>query len=199
MGGDARPERCASGEDLRREAHQNLAACPSTSPERRALHVAAAADAGRDEAVAAGLEAAAAVFRGRRDFFEAAAAMEQAAERSPDPEAAARRLARAVSDARDLGETRWATDLHAAVRRTTADPDLIAAAASAAALALSRSGRQHAAYGLITAARRSGPPADPVSLHTSSCSPRTAGSSTLARASTSSPSAVGPSAASTTS
>ncbi|MGX6603512.1 AAA family ATPase [Micromonosporaceae bacterium Da 78-11] len=144
---------------LRVQAHQALTTALAAAPEQRAWHR-AAATSGRDEEVAAGLEAAAGIFRGRGAVFEATAAMEQAAERSPQPQSAARRYAQAVADARDLGEADWAGELHATVRRMTADPDLIAVAARAAATALSRSGRQHEAYGLLAAARRAGPPGD---------------------------------------
>ena len=141
----------------RRQAHRDLA--PTATAERRAWHLAAASP-GRDEALAAGLEAAAGVYRSRGELFEATAAMQEAAERSLGPESSARRFTQAVTDARDLGETGWAVELYATVRRLTSDPDLVTVAARSAATALSRSGRQHEAYGMLTAARRAGSPAD---------------------------------------
>ncbi|MEV4348214.1 AAA family ATPase [Actinoplanes sp. NPDC049596] len=138
----------------RAQAHQRLA---RWLPEQRALHL-AAATFGPDEMVAAGLEEAAGVFRSGGNLAEAAVTMERAAERSAGPEAAARRLARAAGDTQRLGATDWTAELTAAVRRLTADPELTAPAEFTAALALSRSGRQHDAYGMVVAARRAGLP-----------------------------------------
>ncbi|WP_250031376.1 helix-turn-helix transcriptional regulator [Paractinoplanes maris] len=147
----------------RQAAHQRLAAHRTGAPEWQALHR-AAATSGRDETVAAALESAAGIFRARQDLFEAARAMERAADRSPRAETAARRFARAAADARNLSEPDWTGELYAAVRRLTHDPDLIATAAHAAATALSRSGRQHEAFAVLTAARRAGSPADPATM-----------------------------------
>ncbi|MEV4352713.1 hypothetical protein AB0J83_50330, partial [Actinoplanes sp. NPDC049596] len=144
----------------RRQAHRNLATALPPGAERRALHLAELAG-GPDERIAAGLEAAAAVFREREDLFEAARAMEQAAERSPEPPAAARRYAQAAMDARNLGETQWPGELYSLVRRLTTDPALVNMAGHAAATALTRAGRQHEAYAMISAVRRAGTPADP--------------------------------------
>ncbi|GAA0519474.1 transcriptional regulator [Paractinoplanes deccanensis] len=144
----------------RRQAHRNLARTLRAGAERRALHL-AAATSGPDERIAAGLEAAARAFREREDLFEAAQAMEQAAERSPDPVSAARRYAQAAMDARNLGETGWPGELYSIVRRLTTDPEVVITAGHAAATALTRAGRQHEAYAMVTAAHRAGVPADP--------------------------------------
>ncbi|MET0424712.1 MAG: helix-turn-helix transcriptional regulator, partial [Actinoplanes sp.] len=149
----------ASARD-RREAHLNLAAGLHAVPERQARHL-AAATSGPDELIAADLERAAGIFRERDDLFEATVAMSEAAARSPRPTDAARRYARAATDAQNLGETDWTPELYATVRRLTTDPDVITLAAHAAGTALTRSGRQHEAYGMVTAARRAGAPADP--------------------------------------
>ena len=82
--------------------------------------------------------------------------MERAAERSSCPESAARRLAGAAADTSRLGAVDWTADLNAAARRLAADPGLAASAEFAAAVALSRAGRQHDAYGIIAAGRRAG-------------------------------------------
>ncbi|MEU8821334.1 LuxR C-terminal-related transcriptional regulator [Actinoplanes sp. NPDC048796] len=144
----------------RRQAHRNLAWALPAGSASRALHLAEVTH-GPDERIAAGLEAAAAAFREREDLFEAAKAMEHAAERSPEPAAAARRYALAAMDARNLGETEWPGDLYSTVRRLTDDPALVTMAGHAAATALTRAGRQHEAYAMISAARRAGVPADP--------------------------------------
>lgn len=144
----------------RRQAHRNLTMTVAAGSERRAQHL-AAATSGPDERIAAGLETEAGVFRARGALFEAAAAMQEAAERTPDPAAAARRFAQAAVDARNLGEPDWTGELYAEVRRLTGDPDHVNLAAHAAATALTRSGRQNEAYALVAGARRAGPPADP--------------------------------------
>ncbi|MCO8273686.1 LuxR C-terminal-related transcriptional regulator [Actinoplanes sp. TRM 88003] len=136
----------------RAQAHRGLA---RHRPEQWGLHL-AAVTSGPDETVAAGWEAAGAGLRSRGELMPAALAMERAAARSPGPEAAARRLARAVADTHRLGAAGWTADLTAAMRRLGTDPESTASAEFTAALALSRSGRQHDAYGVITAARRSG-------------------------------------------
>ncbi|MEU8812945.1 LuxR C-terminal-related transcriptional regulator [Actinoplanes sp. NPDC048796] len=144
----------------RHQAHHNLAAKLPPASAEYALHL-AAVTSGPDEPIASALESAAAVFRARGALFEAATAMEQAAERSPAFPSAARRYAQAALDARNLGEPEWTGELYAQVRRLTSDPDPVNLAAHAAATALSRAGRQHEAYGMVAAARRAGSPADP--------------------------------------
>ncbi|MFF5075601.1 LuxR C-terminal-related transcriptional regulator [Actinoplanes sp. NPDC000266] len=136
----------------RARAHRALA---RHLPEQSAMHL-GAATFGLDEMVAADWETAAGVFRSRDQLVEAAIAMERAADRSSCSESAARRLAQAAADTARLGATDWTADLNAVVRRLTADPDLTAPAEFTAAVALSRAGRQHDAYGIIAAARRAG-------------------------------------------
>ncbi|GID70282.1 transcriptional regulator [Actinoplanes cyaneus] len=137
--------------DLRLRAHQDLAAALTASPEYQALQ-SAAAEPGADERIAAALEAAAAIFRSRGDLYEATAAMQKSAERSPAPDRAARRLARAVADARDLRDTAWATEMYAQVRALTGDAGPLVEAAWPAAAATLWSGRPHEAYAILTGA-----------------------------------------------
>ncbi|MEU8821562.1 LuxR C-terminal-related transcriptional regulator [Actinoplanes sp. NPDC048796] len=148
---------------VRRRAHADLAAALTAHPERQAVHLAVAGP-GSGEAVAARLEAAAKVFRGRGELFEATAAMQDAAERSPAPRDAVRRLAQAVADARDLRDTAWVTELHARVRTSTDDPDVLARTARPAATAMLEAGRNHEAYGIVVAALRAGATASPLTV-----------------------------------
>ncbi|WP_433830863.1 LuxR C-terminal-related transcriptional regulator [Actinoplanes sp. CA-015351] len=148
---------------LRRRVHHDLAAAFADRPEHQAIQL-AAAGSGPDEQVATALEQAAAIFRRRGQRYEATAAMQQSADRSPSPQAAARRLTRAVADARDLRDTAWTAELHAQVWRLTDDPDVLAAAARPAATAMHWAGRPHEAYGIIMAALRAGPPANPADV-----------------------------------
>ncbi|MEU4560083.1 AAA family ATPase [Actinoplanes sp. NPDC023936] len=145
---------------LRRRVHRDLAAALTDRPEHRALQL-AAAEPGPDEQIATALETAAAIFRRQGLRYEATAAMQQSAERSPVPQAAARRLTRAVADARDLRDIAWTAELHARVWRLTDDPDVLAAAARSAATAMHWAGRPHEAYAMVTAAHRAGPQAFP--------------------------------------
>ncbi|MEU8241744.1 LuxR C-terminal-related transcriptional regulator [Actinoplanes missouriensis] len=145
---------------LRRRVHRDLAAALTDRPEHYALQL-AAAEPGPDEQIATALETAAAIFRRQGLRYRATAAMQQAAERSPSPQAAARRLTQAVADARDLRDTAWTTELHAQVWRLTDDPDVLAAAARPAATAMHWAGRPHEAYAMVTAAHRVGPQANP--------------------------------------
>ncbi|BAL87688.1 putative LuxR-family transcriptional regulator [Actinoplanes missouriensis 431] len=145
---------------LRRRVHRDLAAALTDRPEHYALQL-AAAEPGPDEQIATALETAAAIFRRQGLRYRATAAMQQAAERSPSPQAAARRLTQAVGDARDLRDTAWTTELHAQVWRLTDDADVLAAAARPAATAMHWAGRPDEAYAMVTAAHRAGPPANP--------------------------------------
>ncbi|SNY62970.1 LuxR C-terminal-related transcriptional regulator [Paractinoplanes atraurantiacus] len=141
----------------RLRAHRRLAELLHAYPERRALQV-AAAEPGPSEAIARALEEGAAVFRARGELYEATEAIQQAAERSDRPEDAARRLVRAIADARDLRDAAWVAELHDRVWQVTDDPDVLAEAARPAATAMLWAGRQHEAYGIIAAAHRAGPP-----------------------------------------
>ncbi|MBB2940352.1 DNA-binding CsgD family transcriptional regulator [Actinoplanes lutulentus] len=148
---------------LRRRVHHDLAAAFTDRPEHQAIQL-AATGSGPDEQVATALEEAAAIFRRHGQRYEATAAMQQSADRSPSPQAAARRLTQAVADARDLRDTAWTAELHAQVWRLTDDPDVLAAAARPAAMAMHWAGRPHEAYGIIMAALRAGPPANPADV-----------------------------------
>ncbi|WP_229068448.1 LuxR family transcriptional regulator [Actinoplanes sp. DH11] len=143
----------------RLRAHQDLAVALTAHPEHRALQLAAAP--GTDEEVAAAAEAAAAVFRDRGDRYEATTAMWKAALRSPAPADAARRLVRAVADARDLRDTEWVAELHAELCRLTDDPDLLAEAAGSTTAAMLWAGWHREAYDILLATHDVGPAADP--------------------------------------
>ncbi|GAA2881378.1 helix-turn-helix transcriptional regulator [Actinoplanes cyaneus] len=145
---------------LRRRTHQQLAVALSAYPEHQALQL-AAADPGPDERTAAALEAAATIFRSRGDLFRATVAMQQATQRSGSRPSAARRLTRAITDARDLRDTAWVAELLARIWHLTDDPDVLAEAVRPAASAMVWAGRHHEAYGMIIAAHRAGPMTDP--------------------------------------
>ncbi|MCY1136753.1 LuxR C-terminal-related transcriptional regulator [Actinoplanes sp. Pm04-4] len=139
----------------RDRAHRNLAAVLTAEPGRRAPHL-AAVSSGANRALAADLESAAAAFRARGNLYEAAGALQQAAERSSPASEAARRFLAAAADAGDLGAVDWTLELTAAVRGLTADETLTGAAVAVAARSLSRSGRQHEAWAMVTTAEGSG-------------------------------------------
>ncbi|WP_424187040.1 AAA family ATPase [Actinokineospora sp. G85] len=132
----------------RARVHSDLAAALTADPARRAWHLAEAAVA-PDEAVAAALADTAGQTRRRDGVYAAARALERAAERTPDPARRARRYARAVAAADDLGDPAWVKELHEHLTRLTDDPDVLGAAAAAAGHALSLSGRQREAFSLL--------------------------------------------------
>jgi DNA-binding CsgD family transcriptional regulator len=107
----------------RAAAHRALAAALTSAeqPDRRAWHLAAAADR-PDERVAAELELTADRARRRRGYWAAAAALEQAARLSADDAARARRLSLAAVAARDAGHLDAAASL--ASRAEALVPDL---------------------------------------------------------------------------
>jgi len=94
----------------RRGAHQALADATGAPPDRRAWHLALAA-AGPDEPVAAGLEATALDAAGRGGHSSAAAALERAADLTPDPVTRARRLRLAAGSALLAGHSDWTLQL----------------------------------------------------------------------------------------
>lgn len=111
----------------RRRAHRELAATFSGEPDRRAWHLAAAAD-GPDESIAAALEETAISTRDRGGHAAAASALERAAELSPGRHDRARRLVTAAGYAIYTGQPHWVRQLAADARTTTDDPALVAEA-----------------------------------------------------------------------
>ncbi|MFH8496436.1 hypothetical protein [Streptomyces coeruleorubidus] len=111
----------------RREAHLALAAAFAKEPDRRAWHLAAAA-LGPDEQVATALADSAERSRQRGGHAAAAAALERAAELTPEPERRARRLLGAAASAMFAGHPQWVGDIATRVNTLTDDARLLAEA-----------------------------------------------------------------------
>ncbi|MER5183099.1 AAA family ATPase [Streptomyces sp. NPDC002896] len=111
----------------RREAHLALAAALAHEPDRRAWHLAAAA-LGPDEQVADALAESAERSQHRGGHAAAAAALERAAELTPDPQQRARRLLAAATSAMFAGHPQWVGEIAAQVDALTDDPQLLAEA-----------------------------------------------------------------------
>ncbi|CAM5663842.1 Transcriptional regulator OS=Streptomyces antimycoticus OX=68175 GN=SANT12839_010050 PE=4 SV=1 [Streptomyces antimycoticus] len=111
----------------RRQAHRDLAALLSAEPDRRAWHLAAAAEA-PDEEIAAALEESAARARERGGYTAATTALERAAELSPGRRDRARRLVAAAGAAVSTGQPHWVRRLAAGAAELTDDPALSAEA-----------------------------------------------------------------------
>ncbi|GAA0490147.1 transcriptional regulator [Paractinoplanes deccanensis] len=129
--------------------HRRFAAVLPPDSLAHARHLAAEAT-GPDETIAAALEKGA----GGRD----AAALQNAAELSPNPADAARRYAAAIEAASATGQTTWVLDLHAALAALDQEAALAPATARTVALAHSRQGRQRAAMDLLAESCRRRPP-----------------------------------------
>ncbi|MGH3248008.1 MAG: AAA family ATPase, partial [Trebonia sp.] len=132
----------------RAAAHRQLAGALDDQPDRQAWHLASAA-LHPDEHVASLLEATAAHARRRGGAAAAALALERAAELSPAPQDAARRLVSAASAAVTAGQGDWVQDLAARALAVTADPELRLRARSTAGWALAYSGRRSAALAAL--------------------------------------------------
>jgi DNA-binding CsgD family transcriptional regulator len=128
----------------RAAAHRQLAAALRDQPDRQAWHL-AAATLQPDEELASRLETTADQARRRGGVTAAAAAMERAAELSPDPSDQARRLVSAAATAVSTGQAAWVADLATRALAVTADPELRLLARSSAGWALAYSGRRSAA------------------------------------------------------
>ncbi|MGW1501159.1 helix-turn-helix transcriptional regulator [Streptomyces mirabilis] len=112
----------------RREAHLALAAALAHEPDRRAWHLAAAA-LGPDQEVADALAETAERSRARGGHAAAAAALERAAELTPDPAQHTERLLAAAESAMYAGHPQWVGELTDRVPGLTEDPGLRARAA----------------------------------------------------------------------
>ncbi|WP_327270300.1 AAA family ATPase [Streptomyces sp. NBC_01218] len=111
----------------RREAHLVLAAALADEPDRRAWHL-AAASMGPDSEIADALAESAERSRHRGGYAAAAAALERAAELTPDREQRARRLIAAAMSAMLGGQPQWVNELASRVDALTDDRQLLARA-----------------------------------------------------------------------
>ncbi|WP_179855585.1 helix-turn-helix transcriptional regulator [Paractinoplanes atraurantiacus] len=136
--------RVAAATGPARAAHGSLAG-HTDEPYARALH-AALASGETDEVVAAALEESAAAVGRRADFLAEGRALRMAAEHSPRPADAARRLAKAAVAAYRAGEPAYAIELHRRVVALTDDPDVLGVACVGAGLALVHQARFAEAY-----------------------------------------------------
>ncbi|MFI0773650.1 ATP-binding protein [Streptomyces sp. NPDC021212] len=135
----------------RRRAHRDLAASLTGEPDRRAWHLAAAAE-GPDEEIAAALEESAGRARTRGGYTAAVTALERAAELSPAPHARARRLVAAAREAVATGQPHWVRELAARARALTDDPALVAEASLRVGQVLTLSAEHDTALTLLTRA-----------------------------------------------
>ncbi|MBF9066708.1 helix-turn-helix transcriptional regulator [Streptacidiphilus fuscans] len=141
---------------VRHQAHRALAELAAERPLDRALHLAAAALGPEPTVARALLEAA----RTSADDFTAARALEDAARLSTSPQDRAACLARSLSSALAVGDPDWVRELHTRFGGLDADPRLRHEAALAAAEALSLTGRQREAFGLLERTAEQCPPQD---------------------------------------
>ncbi|MEU7473487.1 AAA family ATPase [Streptomyces sp. NPDC044984] len=128
----------------RRQAHLALADLLSDDPDRQAWHRAAATLV-PDEDIAAALVRTAGRARRRGGYRVAAAALERAAELSPDGQARARRLLDACDLAMNAGEPLWVEKLAGGVAAATDDQAMLRAATLWTGWALAATTRQKAA------------------------------------------------------
>jgi DNA-binding CsgD family transcriptional regulator len=149
----------------RRAAHAILAAS-ADEPDRRAWHLAAAAD-GPDENVAAALEDAAAAARDRGGVVAEARALERAAHLTADVEGRARRLLKAALVAESAGWLERAEAMLAEVAEVTQDADLRAQAVARQSYLLFDRGEFDQSYELAIAEADSTAGDGPVSPATS--------------------------------
>ncbi|WP_331728072.1 AAA family ATPase [Streptomyces sp. NBC_01176] len=138
----------------RRAAHRALAAVLGDAPDRRAWHLAHAAE-GPDEAVALELTQAAESALARAGAAEAAAAYRRAAELSPHREARARRLEEAAFAAGISGQLEAASELVAAGSAET-----LRGAVAAAYVLFHRDGDSDAVFRFLLPVLRQGPRGD---------------------------------------
>ncbi|MEV7123462.1 ATP-binding protein [Kitasatospora griseola] len=134
----------------RRSAHLALAGALVHEPDRRAWHLAAAAT-GPDAEVADALAASAERARSRGGHAAAAAALERAADLTPDPELRCQRLLAAARSAMFGGHPQWVGELTARVPGYTDRPDLRAQAGVFSGWALGLTLRHDAALETLLA------------------------------------------------
>ncbi|MER5431763.1 AAA family ATPase [Streptomyces sp. NPDC002588] len=132
----------------RRDVHLALAAVPACPADRRAWHLSAAALA-PDEDVAQALESTADRALQRQAHVEALAAMERAAELTPDGAAKAGRYVRAVHVAMLASGTARAVELASRLSALTDDPVVLAQASILEGWAASTANRHHDAVALL--------------------------------------------------
>lgn len=128
----------------RREVHLTLAANLASDPDRRAWHMAAATPA-PDEEIARALVDTADRARRRGGYRAAAAALERAAELTPDPEMRGRRLLDAITPAMRAGEPWWVERLATVALALTTEPEVSIKASLYAGWSLATTTRQKAA------------------------------------------------------
>ncbi|MFF3904935.1 AAA family ATPase [Streptomyces sp. NPDC001848] len=148
---------------LRQQAHRDLAAVLTADPARRAWHLAEAC-LGQDESVAAALEETAELSEKRGGFFAAAQALERAAECSPTVADRARRYAKALRAANNVGDPSWVRELYDKVNTLTQDPDVLLLAACGAGMSLSMLGHQQQAFRVLMDRLEPEPPADKMTV-----------------------------------
>lgn len=146
----------------RRGAHAAVAAV-TAAPDRRAWHLAAAADR-PDESVALALMAAAAAARRRGGVAAEARALQHAARITPDPETRARRLLEAAFATEAAGSVEYAEALFREVPDLTSDPELRMEAAARRSYLLADRGEFDQAYALSVDEAERAAPRDAASL-----------------------------------
>lgn len=124
----------------RREAHLALAEALLHEPDRRAWHL-AAASLGPDAEVADALAESAERSRHRGGYAAAAAALERAAELTPEPGRRAVRLLAAAKSAMLGGQPQWVNEIASRVEPLTDDPELLGEASLLAGWSLAVTSR----------------------------------------------------------
>ncbi|GAB2826694.1 AAA family ATPase [Streptomyces daliensis] len=148
----------------RREAHLTLAGRLREEPDRRAWHL-AAATLHPDQEVSDALRRTADRAARRGGHAAAAAALERAAELSPDRETRARLLVDAAAAAVLTGQLSWVGELAARARAATEDPALATAAELATGRLLALTNRHTPAFAFLArVAREAGEDAAPLAL-----------------------------------
>ncbi|MVU81771.1 AAA family ATPase [Nocardia sp. ET3-3] len=150
----------SAGFTARRAVHAALGAALRNEPDRRAWHLAAIAT-GADENTAAAMETAAEHARERAGYSAAAAAMERAAQLTPDPERRAGRLVLAAEWAAEAGRSERAVRLAQAAERLPLAPISRARLDAARALMAFDDGALGRAHDLWMAAAAGAGAADP--------------------------------------
>ncbi|MEU2227590.1 AAA family ATPase [Streptomyces sp. NPDC018347] len=128
----------------RRDVHLALAEALTDDPDRRAWHLAAATLA-PDEEIAGLLWSTADRARRRGGYPAAAAALERAAQLTPDPGRRGQRLLEACDLAMHAGRPHWVERLAAQVTTGTSDPHLATGATLLSCWAMAATGRHRAA------------------------------------------------------